>query len=741
MSDPQDLLYTNQFISTETISQKELDENTKYYSRYNKYINENTSGEADEYIKNDDSERDLYNLNKISNQPWPIAGNRNHYPMFDKFANDMSSGRYKKEVTTKINIDSRNRDYSSYLDPNNFKLPLNKKFTGVKKIVINDIIFPNIINSITNFSNNLAWQFAAGLYLSINNFDNNIIPVPDNLRKIIYSSIQYATYTNYNLNLNEINNNLVYQTSMFPSFYTVNDFVNTLRTITSQAGHGDNGTNYKIAEEPYYSFNLLQGNPNLFTTSINPVKNIVKIVNRIEEIKIIAMQTFEQYENDFKTNDIFYKFSDLYKNDPEATLDPSYIYITLTLINGITQQYYPNPANLISPSPFPLVITGLDFSIGNIDPELINYTEFYDLTLYTNNNLYNEDELSSVSTYKFIDTITITSESSDITRTYLRFAFKLSSGNISGLNYNSAGDTVVPVITQNVILNNLLNVYFVNSFFDFEYKANSPLLIGRALLFRWIYDKDNAGNYINYEISTENVKKRSILNYLGWPIANSTTGSLVFSYNGGFRFVHTNIQDRKFNGNITNTFSTDIKNIAVNYSKLNLQLYNNQHYFVTESYIFLKISFDINDTIISRENIINAIDTAQLQYNQNYVEEPYFNVSIGNDYKCIPNYEIYKLHSKDQDNIFVKILLSNIPGEIDIGTSNVILDNCFYETYDYLFDSITSINISVYDYSLKLVDLNQDFSFTMTIHEIQDKLKETLINTKTNSVNSNGNFI
>ena len=237
------------------------------------------------------------------------------------------------------------------------------------------------------------------------------------------------------------------------------------------------------------------------------------------------------------------------------------------------------------------------------------------------------------------------------------------------------------------------------------------------------------------------MKKRSVLHYLEWPIANQTNGSLVFSYNGGFRFVHTNIQDRIFNGNLTNTFSADIANIAVNYTKLNLQLYNDEYYFVNENYIFLKLSFNINDTITSRENIINAIDTSQLQYNQNYIEEPYFNTTIGNDYKCIPNYELYKLYSKDQNSIFAKILLSNIPGEIDILASNIINNNSFYDNYDFVFDNISIVSISVYDYSLKLIDLNQDFSFTMTIHEVQDKLKETLVNTKTNNVNTNGNYI
>ena len=278
MSDPQDLLYTNQFISTETISQKDLDENTRFNYRYNEYINKNTPGETDEYIKQDLNERDLFNLNKISNKKWPIAANRNHYPLFDKHINDISSNRYKKEVVTKINIDSRNRDYSSYLEPNNFKLPLNKEFTSVKKIVINDIVFPNAINSITNYNNNLAWQFPAALYLSINNIDNNIIPTPDELRKIIYSDLNYSSYLNYDINLNTIDNNLVYQVDIFPSFYSVENFIKAIRTSTSKILHGNNGTNGEIIEEPYYTSVPIQGTPNLFTM------NIKELIKRLTEL-------------------------------------------------------------------------------------------------------------------------------------------------------------------------------------------------------------------------------------------------------------------------------------------------------------------------------------------------------------------------------------------------------------------------------------------------------------------------
>jgi hypothetical protein len=41
---------------------------------------------------------------------------------------------------------------------------------------------------------------------------------------------------------------------------------------------------------------------------------------------------------------------------------------------------------------------------------------------------------------------------------------------------------------------------------------------------------------------------------------------------------------------------------------------------------------------------------------------------------------------------------------------------------------------------MKLLTVNDNFSFTLTIYQIKDVLKETLINTKTNNVNTEGYF-
>lgn len=50
MSDPQDLLYTNQFISTKILSNKSISKNVEYYNRFQNYIENNIQDDTKKYI-------------------------------------------------------------------------------------------------------------------------------------------------------------------------------------------------------------------------------------------------------------------------------------------------------------------------------------------------------------------------------------------------------------------------------------------------------------------------------------------------------------------------------------------------------------------------------------------------------------------------------------------------------------------------------------------------------------------
>jgi hypothetical protein len=504
------------------------------------------------------------------------------------------------------------------------------------------------------------------------------------------------------------------------------------------------------------------------------------MVNRMEEVQICALQTFSPYKKDF-TDDIFYYFSSQYATNTKYTLNTNYIYILVHAMIDSTYQYYPNINCIYTPNAFPLVITDLDISIGNINSELINYTEFYDINIYLQNG-YTEDQLNSVSYYTYIDTIIFNNNlpgiNTQTTSTYLRFGLSLSTGNVNGNNYNINGNQIIPCITSNIILssgiNKVLNTYqnvsTLNSFdgkfgivnangidpstslsgtynnntytagivADYNY-YESRSSIGRALLFRWIYDI-KSGTYVTYEFDSDNEKKRTLLHILGWPIANETVQLFSIDQNNGFRFVHTNYQGQLVTKSTLATYEIYSNNNYPTVS-LKLQYYSNNYFFINNNYVFLKIYLGTNDITNVESEYINTVSSKQLQYNQNYINSSIFNVNIGQDFTCLPNNQYLYVFKKDQSYIFAKLLLSDIPGNTDIRTSNIINNNSFYIFYDNVKDNVDSITVEVFDADMKLLFVDNNFSFTVNIHEVKDILKETLINTKNNNVTTTGYFI
>ena len=85
-------------------------------------------------------------------------------------------------------------------------------------------------------------------------------------------------------------------------------------------------------------------------------------------------------------------------------------------------------------------------------------------------------------------------------------------------------------------------------------------------------------------------------------------------------------------------------------------------------------------------------------------------------------------------------MLSDIPGNFSNLTSNIQNDHSFLINYDKEIDDVNEISIKIYNPEMEIISLVNNFNFTLSIHEIRDVLKETLINTKTNNVNATGNL-
>jgi hypothetical protein len=728
---PQDLLYTNEFLTTSTISKKEFDENNKNYIRYKNFTDKNVTNETDQYINNDSNQDDPFNINKRNFNKFPVGNNGNNYPLFDSYISDISKDTYEKEYITKVNIDSLLRDRILSPLSSEFTLKLNKVFNNVSKIVIDNINMPNPLQSINIYNNNIAWQYPIWSALLVDNTASFIIPSPNKLNLINFLNIANSCSTFKDPNI------LVYQKNIDTGSYTVNSLNLKIKYQTTTVYHGDtilnkieNTDNY--TEAPYLIYKKLIKTPHLFRLDINPITSNVKIVNRMEEVTISATQTFGPYSDD-NSDDIFNQYS----NNPSKIIDPDYIYVLLPYIKNITDQYY-NSTDPTNPytyqSPFPLVITDLLQDIGNIQNELIKYTEFFDLNIYLSYG-YTEDDVVSIPTYKYWDTITVNSVK------YLRFALKLSNGKLNGLYYNNLGNIIKPITFSTVIYDAFLEKNFGISSAQI---LNANILIGRALLFRWIFDKDN-GDYVNYQTETINTKKKSILNILSWPIANKTYNQLLIIQNQGFAFVQNNnngiiINSNVFNGLPNITQQQLLSNSFAFPPALNIQYQNGEYFFITEGYIYISLSINSGKNNNSFKDFYSLSGSdINSQYNQNYVQ-PYFNVGIGDNYECdFQNFiGLSELKSINKENIYAKIQVSNIPNNIDNNTSNINTKGIVINNYDKPIDDFSEIDIVLLDPFYRKIIYLRDFSFTLEIHEIVNVLKETLIDSKRNNVSITG---
>ena len=133
------------------------------------------------------------------------------------------------------------------------------------------------------------------------------------------------------------------------------------------------------------------------------------------------------------------------------------------------------------------------------------------------------------------------------------------------------------------------------------------------------------------------------------------------------------------------------------------------------------------------------------QYSQNYIFNNFI-AGIGDQSICVfGNNNINNslsgftnLFKKDSTNIFSKIQISNIPNSIDNTVSNINLNNVFSVNYTSPIDNLYSIRITLYDSDFKLINNTRDFNFTMIVSEVKDVLKETLVDTKRNTVHITG---
>lgn len=149
--DANDILYTNKFVKlpeTKEVPSEFNEEFRKYYkeemekSKVEKIKQKSQNLSIKDFqLEDDTDDSNLLNTNKFTTNAETNQLDNSQFK------------RYKREVKTYVNIDSRDRDKIPYPKPNYFKIYLGKTFYNVKNIRLASIEFPNT-NAVINSSNN-----------------------------------------------------------------------------------------------------------------------------------------------------------------------------------------------------------------------------------------------------------------------------------------------------------------------------------------------------------------------------------------------------------------------------------------------------------------------------------------------------------------------------------------------------------------------------------------------------------
>lgn len=190
--DPNDLLFTNEYISSADLNpntQDSLDSNEEFRKYYEKEMQKKTESKLIASINK-------LELNEVEDDSNIINTNRFNKDLI--FKDDKNTSRFSLETKTFVSIDSRDRIRTLYPKPNNFKIFLGKTFTNVKKIEMVSLEFPNTDAVINTGNNRIYWRNLEDIELDYTVDTNGVTGYP------IYSvELRTGSYTSSTLQ-NEI---------------------------------------------------------------------------------------------------------------------------------------------------------------------------------------------------------------------------------------------------------------------------------------------------------------------------------------------------------------------------------------------------------------------------------------------------------------------------------------------------------------------------------------------------------
>lgn len=718
----------------------------------------------------------FFKNNKIKNNNDLIETNKYTTDINNKINNDFNEIRYnnekyKKIKVTDISIYSEDRNLEISPIPNNFEIELNKTYKNINKIVLKDIYFPNTIPILNEFNNRFTWEYptlsdASNIFLpgiqprisDNNDIYNGDIPWNNILTQTNKNVLLYSTKLNIiNCDIKEFEkefnrellNNLYSEINLFDLKNCIDTDVNDRRNFDLK--NNKNIFNQEIFGNKFTNYNMFLHRKFIFDLDINPKTNVVKLVNRIEKVPIYAFQIFNKLDS--LSNDIFNNYSDII---PKNQITKDYIYILVKYddfyYRDDNNNYFNDISNNqdLSNNIFPFVITNMNYNLGHIGNDSINYTPIYYSNLFkttgtnsTNFGLLDGYSNNSISYYSYNDLITFTDICGNESK-FVRLRISLSSGNKNGLHFDYYnGKKVYTSQNQTIITNSWLR-NFINSqssslnttsaipYINQEEIDNLPY-IGRALPIRLIkntnLNDENNQEKINNEYIRNNKRNKiySVLDLLGWN--NNLNNNQSVSLKEKFYFVHSNIDS--FNKNIYTKLNY-LKNnpehlfkYKTPQRKLNLNYIDGQYFFKSIPFIFVKI-IPCSENIIIDNQLERTYTKSNYINNQEYKKEIWENSENKNKLFYNPN----------TDFILAKIYLEKTPFH-----TTIINDiNKEFIFYNKPLELLQKIKIIITDPYGRIINIQNDYSLSIQIFEHIEVLKNTLFDTKRGNVVNNSYF-
>ena len=308
---PQDLLYTNQFVGTNILDNSELKKSTQYYKQYQNHVDK-TADITKQYLNRSLKDGDPINVNKAKSKPWPILNEKNYKPIFSDTVSDIVENKYIKAIKTIISIYSKDRNKEKALMPNNYLVNLGKEFINIYKIKLVDLNIPNSIPPVNTSNNVISWIYPTANMLNYTNSSTSLYPFLTSYSDLYPYFFYYSTISSMDADTNtlpDITNSIINEPEDIYTCLIGQGFYNT-KQMEQQLKKKMNTVLHKIQEGIISSYKtdlnngglprynsgsrLVRNSPHNFYININPYQSSCCIINRAEEVNIIAIQTLPQ---------------------------------------------------------------------------------------------------------------------------------------------------------------------------------------------------------------------------------------------------------------------------------------------------------------------------------------------------------------------------------------------------------------------------------------------------------------